>query len=135
MLDAIKQITDHLAKQRAKSSELSDEGATFCAYRGKEGTMCAVGCLIPDELYSPDLERKGIDTIMWGDEVLRAHFNSLLGAEAGSILRAAQSYHDDGAYRSDIFTFENKSDEEFADRIFLEISRIRGELDILAGDY
>lgn len=32
---------------------LSEDG---CAYRGKGGARCAVGCLIPDNLYSPDME-------------------------------------------------------------------------------
>lgn len=27
-----------------------------CAYRGDGGTMCAVGCLIPDDRYRPELE-------------------------------------------------------------------------------
>ncbi len=32
-----------------------------CRYRTEEGAKCAVGCLIPDELYSPALEGSGID--------------------------------------------------------------------------
>lgn len=134
MSDVIKQIADHLAKQRDKSSQLSDEGQTFCAYRGLKGSMCAVGCLIPDELYNTELERKGIDSIMFEDEVLREHFKNLLGNEAGSILRAAQSYHDDGAYRSDICSFRDKTDEQLSERIITEIARIRNELDVIVGD-
>ena len=30
------------------------------AYRGLDGTMCAVGCLISDSNYSPDLEGKNV---------------------------------------------------------------------------
>jgi len=34
------------------------EGGTTCAYRGVDGMRCAVGFLIPDELYSYGLEGK-----------------------------------------------------------------------------
>lgn len=27
-----------------------------CRYRGEGGTQCAVGCLIPDAVYTPDIE-------------------------------------------------------------------------------
>lgn len=30
------------------------------AYRGTEGCSCAAGCLIPDELYSSDMEGRGV---------------------------------------------------------------------------
>lgn len=39
----------------ANSTMVMIEG---CAYRGKNGTKCAAGCLIPDELYSPKIEGK-----------------------------------------------------------------------------
>lgn len=32
---------------------------TSCAYRGKDGLKCAVGHLIPDELYDPTWEESG----------------------------------------------------------------------------
>lgn len=34
-----------------------------CWYRSPDGLSCAVGCHIPDELYSPVLEKKSITTI------------------------------------------------------------------------
>ncbi len=48
-------VKTHLLKQGKKSWLF---GA--CAYRGEDGTSCAVGCLIPDELYSPNLEGEGV---------------------------------------------------------------------------
>lgn len=38
-----------------------------CAYRGEEGTKCAIGFLIPDELYTPHMEMKGIASIHFYD--------------------------------------------------------------------
>lgn len=32
----------------------------FCAYRGKGGTMCAIGCLIPDDKYTYRLEKLSV---------------------------------------------------------------------------
>ena len=47
----------HLLKQGFRS-ELPDRSA--CAYRGRNGMMCAVGALIPDEMYDPAMEKKGV---------------------------------------------------------------------------
>ena len=32
-----------------------------CVYRSKDGLKCAIGCLIPDENYTPEMERKSIE--------------------------------------------------------------------------
>lgn len=48
-------VRDHLMNQYEKSMSISSVGSS-CAYRGEKGLMCAIGCLIPDELYSPDIE-------------------------------------------------------------------------------
>lgn len=39
----------------------------YCLYRGPNNTSCAVGCLIPDDMYSPDLENRpaGAAAINW----------------------------------------------------------------------
>lgn len=44
-------VATHLLTQKKRSY---DNGS--CAYRAKDGSMCAAGCLIPDEEYTPDLE-------------------------------------------------------------------------------
>lgn len=36
------------------------KGRDGCMYRGPDGTKCAAGCLIPDEMYSEDMEGGGI---------------------------------------------------------------------------
>lgn len=43
----------HLRKQGQRS--LSPEGSS-CRYRGEKGLMCAIGCHIPDEIYTPRME-------------------------------------------------------------------------------
>lgn len=45
-------VRDHLMNQGEQSLRIYS-----CAYRGDNGRMCAIGCLIPDELY--DAGREG----------------------------------------------------------------------------
>ena len=44
-------VVKHLLTQKRRSE--SNRG---CAYRGKDGDMCAVGCLISDKAYDPEIE-------------------------------------------------------------------------------
>jgi hypothetical protein len=62
-------ITHFLYKQGAPSMgsmpgdppELSESG---CAYRGTDNRMCAAGCILPDEIYLPEMEGLDIETLM-----------------------------------------------------------------------
>jgi hypothetical protein len=49
-------VATHLLTQRRRSTRKS-----FCAYRGRDGLRCAIGCLIPDERYTPNLEGKSAE--------------------------------------------------------------------------
>jgi hypothetical protein len=52
--DIFNRVKNHLLTQKTQSN-----GGNFtnsCAYRGKNNTTCAVGCLIPDELYVATIE-------------------------------------------------------------------------------
>jgi len=51
-------VKAHLLKQM-KQAVNSDGG---CMYRGMEGTKCAIGCLIPDHLYTMSIEHS---TMTW----------------------------------------------------------------------
>ncbi len=62
-------VARHLIGQGKRSmGVVPGMGGRTCAYRGENGTKCAVGCLIPDEAYDPSIENRGI--VFWG--VLRA---------------------------------------------------------------
>ena len=37
-----------------------------CRYRGPNDTKCAIGCVLPDGLYDPDMEGNGIDGLLDG---------------------------------------------------------------------
>lgn len=70
-LEVIEAVTEFLLRQN-RASRLSErpkhnnpstpEG--MCAYRGDGGLKCAVGCLIPDEMYSKDFEHNGVESIV-----------------------------------------------------------------------
>lgn len=50
-------VARHLLIQGVKSISIAfDEGAGDCKYRGPNGTMCAIGCLIPDAEYLESME-------------------------------------------------------------------------------
>lgn len=48
-------VATHLLKQGGQAR--NEEG---CAYRAPDGSKCAAGCLIPDDLYDPSIEGKAI---------------------------------------------------------------------------
>lgn len=54
------EMVSHLREQGGRS-RLEHEAQ--CAYRGTDGDMCAVGCLISDEEYCPTMERKSIQRL------------------------------------------------------------------------
>jgi hypothetical protein len=55
--EAFDAMVQHLRNQ-GKQSKF--EYSTICAYRTPDGLKCAVGALIPDELYSKEMERTDI---------------------------------------------------------------------------
>lgn len=54
-------VKTHLLTQMEKSiAAITEHNNDICAYRGLNGLKCAIGCLIPDELYSRKLEGKAV---------------------------------------------------------------------------
>lgn len=71
-LNVAKQIQAHLLEQGCRSQYSTFKGAG-CAYRGDGGTKCAVGFIVTDQFYTPDLE--GLDSR--NQEVVNAVCSSL----------------------------------------------------------
>lgn len=61
-------VANHLLTQGIPSMrDLPDESGHIrqrCAYRGDNGTKCAVGCLIPDDQYDPNMETLPVKTLL-----------------------------------------------------------------------
>lgn len=77
-------VVAHLRKQGRKSS--SEAG--YCVYRGVGSMSCAAGCLIPDEKYSPAMEKKYATETM-----VRAVLKS--EGHCIGLVRALQLIHDE----------------------------------------
>lgn len=76
-------VSAHLLQQKSQSR--NREG---CAYRGAGGRMCAVGCLIPDELYKRSFEGKSVNSDdVWA--VMQAQ-----GIRCKELLSDLQDMHD-----------------------------------------
>lgn len=62
--DIFNQVRNHLLKQNQKSTLQKPDRTSPCyAYRGKNGTMCAVGCLIADEEYKLEMDHQSLTSI------------------------------------------------------------------------
>lgn len=53
-------VSDHLFAQGAPSRQENEEGGITCAYRGNDGRKCAIGVLIPDNIYDPVMDVQGM---------------------------------------------------------------------------
>ena len=145
-------IASHLAKQRG----ISANGHGVCQYRAPSGNKCAIGGILPPELFSPLIESKDISTMFdYADSpkstvdpsetaACRRVVNWLCEQMpeitdrniAASVLFSAQRYHDDTGghcYETELITAKNTpgmSDEVLATRIFTEL---KARTDALCG--
>ena len=100
------EIFDTVLAHLRKQGKASMSGADSCRYRGPDGTACAVGCLIPDELYDPLIEGADSTSIFkdcppfgreddWPDlRPIMARISKHLGTESEPLLGALQRAHD-----------------------------------------
>ncbi len=78
------QIFDTVATHLLKQKKVAKNKGGCCAYRGKNGTKCAAGCLIPNELYAREFEGRAIFAIF--DETYDSMYSRSV-QEKGSALR------------------------------------------------
>lgn len=87
-------VKAHLLTQGEQSMILllrDDLRSPVCAYRGDDARKCAIGCLIPDDKYKPEMDPSGIVSL------LKAHGSEILGEYAKSdteLLVSLQRIHD-----------------------------------------
>ena len=75
------------AETMTQASVIRENEGVYCAYRGENGNKCLIGKLIPDELYSKDMEG---NTVYELAEKSKLEFlNSYIG-----LLRSCQRCHD-----------------------------------------
>jgi len=92
-----------------------------CAYRGTNGTSCAVGCLIPDQAYDIHMEGRPVERIIQRfPDRTPGYFR-----EHASLLTALQLTHDDRTIRKV---------DQFYNRVF-DLDLLREKLAGVAEDF
>jgi hypothetical protein len=92
----------HLIAQGNRARAPGRSGLMKCAYRASDGGMCAIGCLIPDELYKRELEEYSVDEPPVLDVLRQA--GVLLADENIPFFGALQAAHDGNTSPSDLWT-------------------------------
>lgn len=94
--EAFNYVVKGLLSQAHPSAEGS-LGTTMCFYRGGENIRCGVGWLIPDSMYSSDMEYMSIDEVLDNfPDLAEAPMIRLFTREELMLL---QQYHDDAAIK------------------------------------
>ena len=76
-------VVNHMKNQGCRSTKKYEPDE--CAYRGENGTSCAVGCLILDEEYEPDMEYRPLRDVIFS--IPRLH-------QFEELLYSLQQFHD-----------------------------------------
>jgi hypothetical protein len=84
-------VKAHLLAQGCKSVELG--AFASCLYRGPKDTKCAIGVLIPDALYSPQMENKTVDALLRRFPAIEAHLKVESDADVNFLI-GIQDVHD-----------------------------------------
>lgn len=84
--EVFKKVKAHLLNQNKRSR--NENG--LCAYRGENGAMCAVGCLIDDAQYHPRLENRECSH----PAMMIALLNSGVPTDCNKMLEELQGMHD-----------------------------------------
>ncbi len=93
-------VADHLAKQGAPAvgEIITDAGGEpACQYRAPNGRRCAIGALIPDELYEVRLEGSWASQLGERSSELFFYDKCGLGGVRGYFLDCLQNVHDEAA--------------------------------------
>lgn len=81
-------VARHLLTQGVRSVDAAAGGEVLCRYRSSLGLKCAVGVLIPDDLYTPSMESNPVV-----DDPVRSVIDGL-GHDL-SLCEELQELHDD----------------------------------------
>ena len=114
------EIFDTVLTHLREQGEAATSAGGSCRYRGANGTACAVGCLIPDELYDPLIEGLTVVQIVkaampaprqhQAQELLPilARIKNHIGAEHLPLLNELQEAHDMDLYISGLDAWEEE---------------------------
>lgn len=86
--EAYETIRANFDRSHAKLAK--DDVSLECQYRTSDGAKCAIGTLIPDGLYTQEMEGQNADSLLRNNPVVRGY---LYGVEF-KFLEEAQRLHD-----------------------------------------
>lgn len=94
--DIFNRVWDHFVTKGGSASFRKHGGGTTCAYRGEDGARCAVGVLVPDELYRPEWDGAAVSvSTLARDSKSFAEMLEIVGcAEHLGLLGELQRAHD-----------------------------------------
>lgn len=107
-LDVFKYVVQFLGQQ-GQQSKIHTRDDVFCRYRGVDDTMCAVGCLISDNQYSPDFENRSVSWLASGEMTANLYWDYVplevenmqkLLSKHSKMLSYLQGFHDDNNWLS-----------------------------------
>jgi hypothetical protein len=87
-------VVTHFASMKHRS--MLEDGET-CAYRAPDGNKCAIGVLIPDDVYKPDIEGQGF-SFDYSDADVNMWINSTFTIDNYGLLCSLQTAHDLSRY-------------------------------------
>jgi hypothetical protein len=103
------QLFDYITAFLLKQNRRSVRGIE-CSYRGDGGSMCAVGCIVPDSVYKASWESKQISTLIANRSEESAERRAWLTqvARFSEMLEDLQNAHDHqwGVKRKALRTFD-----------------------------
>lgn len=97
--EVFNKVARHLILQNEQSiggykDPIKEQLTVGCAYRGRNGLKCAAGCIIPDELYSQDIEGTTFGAI-WDSD---SRYKELFDLETCILIGDLQLIHDNRSY-------------------------------------
>lgn len=104
----LKLAIDKVIEQGCKSGGYDEDSDYQCLYRGPNGTKCAVGHLIADEFYTPELEQLSVRTDELKDVLRASNPNVLIDHLVIDLLSEVQYCHDS----AQLFDFVNSFKEK-----------------------
>lgn len=93
------EIFDTVATHIIKQGKPSVNASGRCMYRGEDDTMCAVGALIPDEVYHDDIE-----DLLPNELIENGYITNVKENRGNLLLTDLQSAHD-----SDLLDYDDES--------------------------
>lgn len=120
--DTFQKVKNHLLTQQQYSQDHNGN----CSYRGINGLSCAIGCLIPDDLYTYEMENKTFKEIYDEFPKIRHILEPLLNIQIETIyygkITCTQSLGEELQFLHDIIDFEGW--EEAFDEVEMKIKKI-----------